>query len=464
MTVDIGGRTVDTWGYGGVLPGKEIRLAAGSVLVANLRNDLPESTSIHWHGLAIRNDMDGVPGTTRPPIAAGEQFSYRFIVPDPGTYWFHPHSGLQLDRGLYAPLVIEDPADAGNYDVDQVIVIDDFLDGLGTTPEATFKSLTAMGGQDSTPGKNGNDGSCGNKGMDGMSGMGDQSDQGDPAGQGDAAEMPDFSSKLLKSDAGDVAYPMHLINGRPPTDAFTVSAPAGSRVRLRLINAGSDTAYRVSVGGHRMTVTHADGFAVEPVVVDSLFMGMGERYDVTVEPQSGVWPVVALAEGKDATAVALIRTTDAVVSAPPPLNVRPAELDGRLLDYSQLRAVEAVQLDTRAPDNQIQLRLTGSMKSYDWGIDGKKFPAGEPVEIEQGQRVRLTFKNTTAMFHPMHLHGHTFRLGGQRTGPRKDTVNVLPGRSVAVDFDADNPGQWMVHCHNTYHLESGMATVVSYVA
>lgn len=440
-TVALGSREVSTWAYGDVIPGTALRVRQGDTLEVNLNNRLPEDTSIHWHGLAIRNDMDGVPNLTQSVVKPGESFTYRFVVPDSGTHWFHPHMGLQLDRGLYSPLIVEDKDDPGAYDVDQVVVLDDWLDGIdGETPERTFDNLTAMnmGGMD-------------------MGGM--------DHGSGGSADMPMSmaQSDLLGGDAGDVAYPLHLINGRSLEDRQTIDVPAGGRARLRFINAGSDTAYRVALGGHRMTVTHTDGFAVDPVEVDTILIGMGERYDVVVAPSAGAWPLVALAEGKDATAAVVIRTSDASQAAAPPADVRPQELDGKLLRYDDLRATEAVRLRTAAPDVDQVVELTGSMMPYSWAFDGKAFDEHPPLRIEQGERVRVTFDNTSSMWHPIHLHGHTFRMGTAADGARKDTVNVLPGESVVVEFDANNPGQWMTHCHNTYHLEQGMAMLVSYV-
>lgn len=427
-TVELGSREVATWAYGAAIPGKEMRVTAGDTLEVALSNDLPEATSIHWHGLAIRNDMDGVPDLTQPQIGAGKSFTYRFTVPDPGTYWFHPHMGLQLDRGLYCPLIVEERSGAGAYDVDQVLILDDWLDGTGTTPDETLASLKAMEGMDMGSGS--------------MSGM---------------------QSDLLGGDAGDVSYPLHLLNGRPSEDRPTIAVPAGGRARLRLINAGSDTAYRVAVTGQKMTVTHADGFEVEPAEVDTVLIGMGERYDVIVEPSSGSWPIVALAEGKPGAAEAVLVTSDVRGGSAPAPGSRPPALDGRLLAYSDLVAAESSRLDRRAPNVDEQLVLTGSMTPYAWSFDSKPYPERPPVEISEGQRVRLRFENRSDMWHPIHVHGHTFRLGRADTGPRKDTVNVLPGETVEVDFDAVNPGQWMIHCHNTYHLEGGMAALVSYV-
>jgi len=438
--LEIGRRQVDTWAFNEAIPGKEIRAKVGDVLEVALRNDLPQDTTIHWHGLALRNDMDGVHDLTQPPIRPGETFTYKFILPHAGTYWFHPHMGLQLDRALYAPLIIEDPSDPARYDVDQVIVLDDWLDGIGRTPDDVLQSLAGMT-MDMGPGTMGN-----------MPGM-DHSSGG----------MSMFESDVLGGDAGDVDYPLHLINGRPTADRPTIDVPAGGRLRLRFINAGSDTAYRVAIGDHRMTVIHTDGFPVEPVEVDALLIGMGERYDVVLQPQSGAWPLVALAEGKTLTAEAVIRTSDAQATEAPPAGEHPGTLDGHLLALTELRATEAVRLGSKKPDVDHLIKITGSMMPYTWGFDGATFPNHPPLEIRSGQRVRLTFENTTTMWHPIHLHGHTFRVGDDPAGPRKDTVNVLPGQRLAIEFDADNPGQWMIHCHNTYHLERGMALVTSYV-
>ncbi len=442
MSFDLAGQIVSTWGFGAI-PGTAIRARAGDILEVAVRNDLPEDLSIHWHGIAIRNDMDGVHDLTQPPIQPGSAFTFRFAVPDPGTYWFHPHTGLQLDRGLYAPLIVDDPAEPLVFDHDETLVFDDWLDGLGRNPEQALVEARQR--------------------MSSMSGMGGMAGMGSADTGGGSATGMSMTSTLLDGDAGDVTYPLHLVNGRPPADRPTMTVASGDRVRLRLINAGSDTAYRVAVGGHRMTVTHADGFAVESVEVDTLVLGMGERYDVVVTARSGAWPIVAAAEGKGASAEAVLRTTDASASTAPPVGVTPVELAGQVLTYNDLRALSTVALPNAMTDRERDVALTGDMMSYNWGIDGRSFADHKPIDVKLGERVRLVLRNKTAMWHPMHLHGHTFRIGGRPDGPRKDTVNVLPGQNVIIDFDADNPGQWMMHCHNTYHLESGMATVVSYV-
>ncbi|WP_405731469.1 multicopper oxidase family protein [Streptomyces sp. NBC_01537] len=422
-----GGRSVRTWSYGGEVPGREIRLTAGDTLAATLTNHLPDTTSAHWHGLALRNDMDGVPDLTQPPIGAGAEFSYRFAVERPGTYWFHPHTGVQLDRGLYAPLIVADPREPMPYDKEWTVVLDDWLDGIdGSTPDSVMAEL--MGGPAARPSR----------------------------------MLTDAKSMLLGGDTGHVAYPLYLINGRTPDDPSVFAARPGDRIRIRFINAGGDSPFRVALGGHRMTVTHTDGFPVSHADTDALLIGMGERYDVLVTAGDGVFPLTALAEGKDASALAVLRTSPG--GAVPVAGTRPAELDGVLVTADRLRADESVRLPDpgRAADRTVRLTLTGSMDAHDWAFDRQPYDHhhSAPHAVRAGERVRIEFANHTRMWHPVHLHGHTFSLG--RDGARKDTAVVLPGQSLSVDLDADNPGLWMLHCHNIYHSEAGMMTVLGY--
>ncbi|MFE7487549.1 multicopper oxidase family protein [Kitasatospora sp. NPDC057541] len=476
-TVDLGGgTTARTWTFGGALPGTAVRTTAGDTLVATLNNHLPAPTSLHWHGLALRNDMDGVPPVTMKAVAPGGSFTYRFVTDRPGTYWFHPHVGVQLDRGLYAPLIVEDPREPLGYDEEWVVVLDDWLDGVTGTPDQALAELRkGMGGSSGTGGMGGMSGHDmgGMGGMSGhdMGGMGGMSGQdtggtggtGAPAGQQQSFMLMGATSDLLGGDAGDVRYPHHLVNGRTAADPEVYRSQPGRRVRLRIVNAGGDTAYRLALGGHRLTVTHTDGYPVNHEEVDALLIGMGERYDVLVTLRDGVFPLTALAEGKDAAGRALVRTGSGEA---PAADLRPAELNGRILAADALRATDEVRLPARTPDRTHRIELTGGMARYDWALNGRPFdmadPNARPFLVGAGERVRLEFVNRTGMWHPMHLHGHTFQVGEQ--GPRKDTVIVLPGRTVTCDFDADNPGRWMTHCHNAYHGEVGMMGLVGYRA
>ncbi|MGK2880500.1 MAG: multicopper oxidase family protein [Mycobacterium sp.] len=430
--VDLGGDViVRTWAWGGRVPGREIRLHKGAALRAAVRNALPAPTTAHWHGLAIPNAMDGVPVLTQQPIASGADFTYDFTVPDAGTYWAHSHVGTQLDRGLYAPLIIEDPEDGSDYDDELVLVLDDWIDGTGdegkiTDPDQVLANLRATG----------------MPGMDATTGV--------------TATTP------LGSDGGDVTYPHFLVNGRVPADPQVTDYSAGQRIRIRVINAGSDTAFRIAIPDTSLTVTHSDGYPVLPAQAQSVLLGMGERVDAILTVDRSV-PVVAVPEGKDGHAQLNVRVDGRPTNTDVDSFV--AAVRRQIpLDTATLHATPEVTLAPRQPDNTLDLRLSGPVNGYTWPIDGMLYdPPHHGLEVSQGQRVRLRLINESMMFHPIHLHGHTFEVVGA-DGPlaRKDTVLVAPMATVEVDFDADNPGLWITHCHNTYHLEAGMGTFVTY--
>ncbi|HYO86595.1 MAG TPA: multicopper oxidase family protein [Dermatophilaceae bacterium] len=439
VTLDLGGPSVPTWAYGDTAPGPLVRATAGDFLRLTLDNQLPADTTIHWHGIRARNAADGVPGLTQDPVKPGGKFVYEFTAPDPGTYFFHPHVGVQLDRGLYAPMVIDDPHEPGAYDTEWVIVLDDWVDGTGRTPDEVLSKLIADGGT-------ANSGGMGPMGMGGMGGMGHGSMDGMGTGS------PPWG------DAGDVAYPYFLINGKVATAADTLRGKPGQRVRMRVINAASDTMFTVALGGHRLTITHTDGHPVQPTEVGAFYIGMGERYDAVLTLQDGVFPLVASPVGKTSggQAMALVRTGG---GSPPAPSVTPAELAGQVLIGSQLQPADSAKLPAKEPDATAELSLQGSMKPYRWGINGAPFGANEPLTVKAGQRLRINAVNMTMMTHPLHLHGHTIALA---SGLRKDTVLMAPMQSLTIDLDADNTGDWLIHCHNIYHGEAGMMIALNY--
>ncbi len=422
--VDLGGLTVNTWSYDGRIPGAEIRAKAGEVVQVKVQNDLPAETSVHWHGIRLHNSADGVPGLTQDPIANGDEYTYTFTVPDPGTYFFHPHSGVQLDRGLYAPLIVDDPSEPGGYDLEWVVVLDDWTDGVGKNPDQILAAYKAENGTVS-------------KGMN---------------------HDMDHSASSPLGDVGDIDYPHYLINGRVPAQPLTLQGKPGQKARIRIINAASDTLFRVALGGHTVTVTHTDGFAVQPSTTKALYISQGERVDLLVTLGDGVFPLVASAEGKDGQGLILVRTGS---GAAPKANVRPSELDSDPLLLTKLAPTEESRLDDREPDETQQVTLNGQMKPYAWGMNGTTFGNDTPLRTSEGKRVRFQMMNMTMMAHPMHIHGHTWSLPSSG-GLRKDTVLVLPMESITVDLEADNPGRWAYHCHNIYHAEIGMMTSLQY--
>lgn len=450
--IDLGGPTVRSFAFGDSVPAPVIRANIGDELAITVDNKMPDSTSLHWHGISLRNDMDGA-APASPDIGAGESFTYQFSVPHSGTYWAHPHVGLQTDYGLYVPVIVDDPNETLAYDTEWIVVLDDWTDGVGRSPQQILDDLGrgGMGSMDhgSMPGMN----------MPGMGGMGHSSAPGGGMMPGRAG-----TSELLGGDASDVDYPFYLVNGRVPTAPTSFNAKPGERIRIRIINAGADTAFRVALAGHRMTVTHTDGFPVVPTEVDALLIGMSERYDVIVTAGEGVFPLVAAAEGQEgqnAQALALLRTGAGTAPGP---DFRPGELAGRVGTVDTFVATGEVMLPQGPPDVHLAADLGGDMMSYQWTINGRTFDQMQPLTIRQGQRARLTFTNMSMMWHPMHLHGHTFQVvrPDGSPGPRRDTVIVLPMQRIAVDLVADNPGDWMLHCHNGYHQEAGMMTRLDY--
>ena len=419
-TIDVGGgRTWRTWAYNGALPGPELRVREGERIRVVLTNELPEPTSIHWHGLPVPNGMDGVAGLTQAPVMPGESFTYEFDAAPAGTYFYHPHVGLQLDRGLYGALIIEPKEElplASRPDREYVLILDDWLT---IEPEAALAQMLQRGG------------------MGGMMGGG-----------------------------SEPAYSGYLVNGRLTAGANALTVARDERVKLRIINASSATTHRVGLEGHQLVVTHADGQAVAPVAVDTLMIGMGERYDVVVEARNpGVWPLLAGPVDSVVPGVVVPFAYSSSSSRLRPVTVWPSSLTrGRMLRYADLTTENEFGPQVQ-PVTTLDLALGGGMMSGNrWTINGQAYPDADTLRVTRGQTIRLSFRNGTMMRHPMHLHGHFFRLmragGVSVSGITKDTVLVEPMQQIDVDFTADNPGRWFLHCHHLYHMELGMARVV----
>ncbi|MEI8106082.1 MAG: multicopper oxidase family protein [Actinomycetes bacterium] len=472
-TVEIGRRQVTTWTFGDGIPGAEIRLKQGQKLRVRVENDLPVPTTIHWHGIRVPNAMDGVPGMTQPAIQPGGSFVYEFAPPDAGTYWFHPHVGTQLDRGLYAPLIVEPSHEPLAFDRDVTIVLDDWLDGLGRTPPQVLRDLQIHGMQMGGAGSSG--GMAGMAGMN-MGGLGSLTGvdlgavgDGSIVVAGDAADLAGSDPvsgtlpalvNLLKSgdaDAGDVTYPLFLINGRPPDDPYALQVRRGERVRLRLLNAAADTHFVFSIDDHPVTIVATDGQPVSPVKSDGVVVGMGERVDVLLDAtKPGAYRLLAAPLGKKGRAVGVLRYTDAARSVAPAASA-PARIPLRVASYSDLKALDHTPV--AATPREISLDLTMDMSQpYRWLMGGQAFSHADSIRLDRGEPVRFTIRNRTMMPHPMHLHGHFFTL--ETLGPRKDTVIVPPQGTAHLNLVADNPGMWMIHCHNLYHALAGMMRVI----
>ena len=306
--IELAGRRVRTFTDGGQVPGPELRVREGETLRVLLENRLPEPTTIHWHSIPVPNAMDGVPEVTQPAVPPGERYLYEFPVPVAGTYFYHTHVGVQLDRGLVGALIVEPGHEELAYDREVVLVLDDWLDGIAGTPEEVLRQLVDAGhgghgmGHGAMPGGS-------------MPGMGTM-----PGMAGTSGEPPEVEP--------DLVYPLYVVNGRPLEHPFEFVGKRGDLLRLRLVNAASATIFRVALAGHRFTVVQADGQPIEPLEGDALRIGMGERYDLLVRLDNpGIWPLVAWAEGTDRAAQAVLRYEGASGQVPARVT-RPRELSG----------------------------------------------------------------------------------------------------------------------------------------
>jgi FtsP/CotA-like multicopper oxidase with cupredoxin domain len=268
----------------------------------------------------------------------------------------------------------------------------------------------------------------------------------------------------MAMDLNDIDYDAFLANDRTLADPEVIPTEAGGRVRLRVINAASSTQFWIDLGALTGTVVAADGQPVRPVRGSRFPLAMAQRLDVLIDlPGNGAYPIVAQVEGKRARTGIILAASGALVSrvaAEASENAPPVDLslEGRL---------EAVApLAPRAPDVTHRVILAGAMAPYAWSLNGEYWPDVNPLMIAKGQRVAIEMVNKSMMAHPMHLHGHAFQVTGLNGAPLagavRDTVLVPPMGSVTIAFDADNPGRWAFHCHNMYHMMTGMLTEVRY--
>lgn len=478
----------------GSLPAPLIRLREGQNVRIAVTNHLDEDTSIHWHGLLVPFQMDGVPGVSFPGIKPHETFTYDFPVMQAGTYWYHSHSGLQEAIGLYGPMII-DPAgpEPHPYDREHVIVLSDWS---ALHPHTIFQKLKKHPGYF-------------NRQKLTLADHGDMS----------AKDRLEFARmRMDPTDILDVtgATYSYLINGQAPRDNWTGVFAKGERVRLRIINAAAMTIFNVRIPGLAMSVVSADGQDVRAVEVDELQIGNAETYDVIVTPKDQAYTIIAESMDRSGMAVGTLAPAMGMQAAIPALRPRPrlgmkdmgmmdmpgmenmshSMRDGknapkvdlnpgvemiapmpmdrvkdpglgledaghRVLTYADLVSLTP-NPDPRPPSRTMDIHLTGNMLRFMWSFDGKKFSDGaEPIRFTLNERVRIRLVNDTMMTHPIHLHGHFFELVNGKKGflPRKHTVNVLPGGLIRLYLTADATGDWAFHCHLLLHMHAGMFNI-----
>ncbi|CAA6603231.1 putative multicopper oxidase (Laccase-like) [Rhodospirillaceae bacterium LM-1] len=422
-----------------------VRAKSGERFRVRLTNQAGEPSLIHWHGQTPPVAQDGVPGIGQDPIPNGQSWDYDFPL-RPGTHWMHSHHGLQEQLLMAAPLIVREDA---KDDVQEVVIL--LHDFAFTLPDELLKTLQGGGGGHaghSMPAVAPRHGTTGHE-------------HGAHMGHGGQA------APMTMGHANDVDYDAYLANDRTLDDPEIVKVEKGGRVRLRIINGATTTAFTIDTGGLAAMTLSVDGNPVRPVQGSSFPLSMGQRIDLLLDipKDGGAFPILALREAAIERTGVILATNGAKVS----------KLSGegkaasRLLDLSLERRLTAVRsLPEKAPDRKLMVELGEIMGRYVWTMNGKTYGQDDPLKVKKGERIELTMLNHSMMAHPMHLHGHHFQvvaLGSQRVkGAMRDTVLVPAAMGeVTVAFDADNPGRWPLHCHNLFHMAAGMMTTVDYI-
>ncbi|WP_260610566.1 copper resistance system multicopper oxidase [Sphingomonas sp. IC081] len=512
-----GGRSGHAVTVNGTLPAPLLRLREGEKVRIAVTNRLKEQTSIHWHGLLVPFQMDGVPGVSFPGIDPGETFVYEFPLIQSGTYWYHSHSGMQEAEGLFGPIVI-DPAGADPIacDREHVLVLSDWSP---IHPHEQMRRLKMMGGYF-------------NRQRQTLSGLLAGKDQSL------ADRLAWAKMRMDATDISDVTGSTYsfLVNGHGNAENWTGLFAPGEKVRLRVINASAMTNFNFRIPGLPLTVVAADGNPVQPVETDEVQIAIAETYDFIVEPGSAEsYGVIAEAIDRSGQVRATLAQRVGLVGETPKLRERPVltmrdmgmdmegmdmgeggvidlskpanssmsghsmsmrdpsvapgvkmgpgvatlspmpvdrladrptgleSADHRVLTYADLRSRDP-NPDPRVPSRQIDVHLTANMERYMWSMDGEAMSENPaPIPFRLGERVRVNLVNDTMMPHPIHIHGHFFELVSGEPGnrARKHTINVLPGGKASFDLTADAEGDWAFHCHMLLHMHAGMMRVVT---
>lgn len=515
----------------GSIPGPTLRFTEGEYAVIYVKNELEEETSVHWHGLLLPNFYDGVPYLTTPPIPPGETQKYEFPIKQSGTYWYHSHTMLQEQSGVYGSIVIEPKEESLQYNKELVMVLSDWTN---ENPMSVLRFL-----------KRGTEWYNWRKGT------------ATPLNQVIArgalgAQLNFWRQRMESADIADIYYPAFLVNGQQ-TQEYPDFKP-GEKVRLRIINGAASTSFWMTFGGGNPTIVSADGLNVVPVEHNKTFIAIAETYDFIITiPEGGKIEFRTTAQDGSGTASAYFGKGEAMeapeVSRPdkigmmkkmakmdmrmgaPALKFRPkkddpqelmskwgmqmkdmpksdgdmkmgsekmdhsgmegmksdeqkmsgmAKMDminteGKPMDgmdmslfseynYDYLKSPNATTYDKDVPVREVLLNLTGNMSRYIWSMNGIPLSETDKIKINEGEVTRITFNNLTMMHHPMHLHGHFFRVINENGeySPLKHTVNVPPMQKVTIEFYGNEYGDWFFHCHILYHMMGGMARVVSY--
>jgi len=479
----------------GGIPAPTLEFTEGDEAEILVKNALPnEEVSIHWHGILLPPLEDGVAYVNTPPIFAGQSRLFKFTLRQHGTYWYHSHTMMQEQKGVYGAIVIHPKKETIKADKEVVAVLSDWSD---ENADQIVRNLKKDGDyylykKDSV-----------------------RSYVGAFQAGGLKNHLKNEWQRMGGMDLSDVGYDAFLINGKK--DSQLIVAHPGEKVRVRIINAAASTYFYVSLGKTPMQVISVDGVDIEPMQAQELLIGMAETYDILFTvPEHKNFELRATAQDVTGFASGWIGMSEKVSAPEKPqpdfyaamdhasmghgqmdhskMNhdsapaVDHSKMDHSKMDHSKMKhgpvaatlkgtLVETLTVDdiqAQAPTTlpkdakvtEIKLVLGGDMERYVWHINGKAIHEDRNILINEGDVIRFTFENGTMMHHPMHLHGHFFRVlnkFGERS-PLKHTVDVPPHGTRTIEFYANEPGQWMLHCHNLYHMKTGMARVVKYMS
>ena len=487
VTKNVTGIDVDfALAINGSIPAPTLKFRLGDTAVINVVNETEEPTTLHWHGVLVPWRQDGPAFYNSRIIEPGSSHTYRFPIEHTGTYWYHSHTQLQEQRGLYGAIVIEEERPKHTVDHDEVFIMSDWID---EHPSDVLNNIK----------KDGHHYAYKKGFLPSLWGA---------VQEGKVGEYLDIDwSAMGFMDLSDIGYDAFLINGRQRSNLEGVKP--GDKIRFRIINAGASTYFYFNIGAMRnFTVVSKDGVDIQPVQANELLIGMGETYDIIFEMPHHAAAFEARSTAQDVTGHAsLVFGTGREESVPDREKPNPYEemdhgshgmdhgshgtdhgshrmdhgshgmdqsstagiqkhgSNTHRLDYTMIKSVEPTDFEENLIRAQtIDLELSGDMERYNWYINGKPFSEDKYIHIQENEVITFRFINKTMMHHPMHLHGHFFRLlaGNGNFSPLFHTVDVPPMGTVTIEFHADRPGIWFLHCHNLYHMKMGMARLVKY--
>jgi FtsP/CotA-like multicopper oxidase with cupredoxin domain len=418
--LDVKGKAAKVFGIVGPNGKPGLEMVLGQQFLFDLQNSLDEKTSIHWHGLTPPTGQDGVPTLSANALDSGETRSYDFENKKAGTHWMHSHLGMQEQRMLAAPLIVRETAEPVFDEQEHVVMLHDFS---FKDPAEILASLQSGG------------------------------------------SAMDMSMPGMVMGA-DIMYDAMLANDRTLDDPEILRIEKGATVRLRIINGCAATNMWIDLGELHGSLIAVDGNTILPFKTSRFPIAIAQRADIRLElpAGSGSWPILFQSEGDSLRSGIIIQAGDGQIAKVSDRGETGESLD--LLIEAQLSSVALIQKEP-VTHSEV-LTLTGDEKTYVWGFNGQSRMMHDVLfNVRAGERVEVAMQNTTMMAHPMHLHGHYFKVvqvGDKRIdGAVRDTILIPAGERVAIQFDADNPGSWAFHCHHLYHMNSGMMAAMGYV-